>query len=250
MLRFIMKQQALVLLALMTVFLPLNLQAESGPNLSIVTGLAAPLLSEDEKDGFLYAVLSEAVQRINGTVNISRLPAERVLVSANNGLDDGVLLRIKGLEKFYPNLRRVPEKMMNSEFVGYSINKNIEGGDFNKLKQYSVAYVNGWKIFEKNLASHPYAQKVTTPLQLFRLLQIGRTETILYEKWQGLAIARNLQIKNLYQLKPAFITLEMFMYLHKKNESVIPALALALKGLKTDGTYQKLEQEYLYSLEN
>ena len=53
-------------------------------------------------------------------LRLVKLPAERGLINANAGIEDGDLARITGLEKQYPNLVRVPEKLVDLDFTAFS----------------------------------------------------------------------------------------------------------------------------------
>lgn len=236
------------LLILLLVLIPTTgINAEN--KLVIGTGLKPPLVPSEESAGFLDQLVKKAFARIDMKVDILILPAERVLINANDGIEDGCLLRIRGLEKFYPNLIRVPEMLMYSEFVGYSNLKELTGGDWSLLEPYSIAYVNGWKIFQQNLVNHPSVTKVKNATQLFLLLKNKRVDIVLYERWQGLWMINNLGVENAIQLQPPFVKMEMFMYLNRRHQQTIPRLAAALSDMKKDGTYRKVYDQYLTALE-
>lgn len=236
-------------LALCSFFWLFNTGAAANPNLVLGTGLSPPLVAGKSGPGFLDSILQKAFRRMEMDVKILVLPAERVLVNANKGIEDGCVLRIKGLEKKYPNLVRVPEMMMYSEFVGYAkAAAPIAGGNWEALAPYSVAYITGWKIFDINLTGHPRLVKVKTPAQLFTLLQQGRADIVLYERWQGLGLLQQFGIRDAAPIQPPFAKFEMFMYLNKRHKNLVPELAAVLAGLKGDGTYQQLYDIHLHAL--
>ena len=71
-------------------------------------------------NGFFDVIAGEAFRRAGLRLRLVKLPAERGLINANDGIEDGDLSRISGLEKNYPNLVRVPEKMMDMDFVAFA----------------------------------------------------------------------------------------------------------------------------------
>ena len=73
----------------------------------------SPPLSSTEQTGMLDQIIKNAFFRLGLSASVTRLPAERSLTNANLGIDDGDILRIKGLEKIYPNLMPIPEKIMD-----------------------------------------------------------------------------------------------------------------------------------------
>lgn len=214
----------------------------------IGTGLKPPLVSSDKAPGFLDTLAKEAFSRLGIELEVLILPAERALINANKGIEDGNLLRIKGLEKRYPNLIRVPEKMMDSEFVGYALGDIAEKPGWGRLSNHTITFVKGWKIFESNVKDAESIVAVGDAAQMFTLLQQQRADVALYEKWQGLFLARKQGVKNYHILEPPFVTMEMFMYLNKKHSALVPKVARVLKEMKDDGTYKRIFDQTLGTL--
>jgi len=205
-------------------------------------------LNTTKNDGFMDLIAKEAFQRINVKLKTIQLPAERGLKNANAGIDDGEMSRVAGLEKFYPNLIRVPEKIMDWHFVAFS-KKNIKlTNGWRDLMPYSIAYINGWKILEKNI-NFPGVITVRDPEQLFNLLNKNRTDVIVYEQWGGLYLTKINNMKSIKIQKPALASKAMFIYLHKKHLDLIQPLANALKTMKNDGSYQQIVKQILSPLE-
>lgn len=233
----------LVAVCLAVLFMP-SVSSATG-KIVLGSGISPPLVASAYAPGFLDTLVAEAFSRLGIEVEVIKLPAERALVNANKGIEDGNLLRIAGLEKTYPNLIRVPEKLMDTEFVGYSMKKIPEGPGWERLNSCAVAYVKGWKIFETNVQGAEEATAVGSPEQMFGLLKEGRVDVGLYEKWQGILLARQVGLKNYQVLEPPFVTKEQFMYLHKKHAAMVPELARVLREMKQDGTYQRIFDQTL-----
>ncbi len=83
--------------------------------------------------------------------------------------------------------------------------------------------------------------------QLFGLLANGRTDLALYERWQGLQRVRDLGLKA-YALEPPLARTDMFIYLNKKHEALVPRVAQALARLKANGTYKRIFDATLTSI--
>jgi len=196
-------------------------------------------------DGFMDKVTETALSRINYKLKRVKLPAERGLVNVNRGIDDAEMSRIAGLDKVYKNLRQVPEKIMDWEFVVFSKKTLDLTEGWHSLANKNVAFINGWKILENNIPASAHVNRVKTDNQLFLLLEKDRTDFVIYEKWAGLEIIRNNKQKNVRMLGPPLAVREMYIYLNKKHESVVAKLADALKLMKKDGTYQRLEKDIL-----
>ena len=207
--------------------------------LRLNSGVGAPYFQDDKK-GFLDLLIPEVFRRIGvEAVGVRYDAAERAMINANNGVDDGVALRIRGLEKLYPNLVRIDEKILDNEFVAYATRLQIATTGFDMLKNYQVAHINGWKVFEAGIVPGTQVTKVQDAGQLFRLLTSDRTDLILFERWQGNHMLREHGIKA-QMLRPPLVTTEMFMYLHSKHAHLAEPAARALRDMKADGAYQRI----------
>ncbi len=205
------------------------------------TAFASPITSESQS-GFADKVLAEAFHRIGYKLETVQLPAERALINANMGLDDGDLLRVAGLQKKYPNLIQVPEKIMDMDMVLFTKNKpsfNVDG--WKSIKSYSIAIISGWKIMEKNFGQFDNQIEIikTDNIdQSISLLTKDRVDFIGYSRWSGLAYLKDHNINNITILEPPLASPGFYTYLHKKHKKLVPQLAKAIKQMKDDGSIQ------------
>lgn len=203
-----------------------------------------PPFTTAQKDGFLDVIATEAFRRVGATLQLIKLPAERGLINANAGIEDGDMVRIAGLEKLYPNLIRVPEKIIDWEFVAYGKNPGVPA-TWPVIRGYTVGHITGWKIYEHKLKGAKQVVSINGPAQMFNLLGRGRIDIALYARWMGQAYIKQLNLKGIHELKPALAKKEMFIYLHKHHANLAPKLAKALRALKQEGFYGRVEKEKL-----
>jgi polar amino acid transport system substrate-binding protein len=206
-----------------------------------------PLATKDMK-GYHNRLVIEAFRRLGHEVTIPQLPSGRALVNAQTGIDDGTLPRIAGLSAEFPNLLQVPEKLMDYHFTAFTMRGDVTVRTWQDLKPYSIGYVNGWKIFEYNTKGFPDVISVRDPESLFTLLAKGRVDVVLLEHWQGLLAAKKIELKGARVILPPLAEREMFIYMHKKHAAILPRLAEALRAMKEDGTYDKINEEVLVPL--
>lgn len=227
-------------------------QVYTGPvfaqkTLVLNTAFTSPL-SNDTQSGFVDFVVGEALRRIGFGLESVRLPAERALINANAGIDDGDLLRIAGLRKTYPNLIQVPEKVIDLEFVVFTKHAKFPVAGWRSLKPYSVAIITGWKILERNITGAAELTKVKNVNQLFTILLKDRVDIIVYSRWVGLGYINQHAIRGARILEPPLARRGMYVYLHKKHQRLVPKLAAALRAMKADGSYQRAFQQILAPL--
>ena len=56
--------------------------------------------------------------------------------------------------KNFPNLIRVPEKLMDNDFIANSKGRDLNTKDWSTLASFDIAYILGWQIFKNNLVGH------------------------------------------------------------------------------------------------
>lgn len=197
--------------------------------------------------GFLDAVAGEAFRRAGVRLRLVKLPAERALINANAGIEDGDMSRIIGLEAHYPNLVRVPEKLIDWEFAAFGRDAALPA-HWETLRTHPVGHIRGWKIYEQQLTGAPHVVTAEDPAQLFRQLQLKRIEVALYARWQGLSRIQRQGVTDVHLLEPLLARREMFIYLHKRHAALVPKLAAALRAIKAEGLYDRLYREKVLSL--
>ena len=213
--------------------------------ITINTGTLKPLFSA-EGNSFYNKLIKEAFSRLNLNSKVIYLPSERAMRNVNQGIDDGTIARVKGIEKKYTNIIRVPTPVLRFKFIAYSLNKDIKVTDWDSLKPYSVGIIRGWKIYEKNVVGVKKLTKVNSVKQLFTLLTNRRSEVILFEQLRGSWWNKHLNAKA-YPIGSSILEKDMFIYMHKKHASLVPKLTDVLLEMKKDGSYQRLKDETLSS---
>jgi len=219
------------------------------PSLELNT-TGQPPLNTQTHDGFMDEVTREALQRIGYKLVINRLPAERGLHSTNDGLIDGEMSRVEGIDQLYTNLIRVPEKIMDWEFYIFSEKTISLQKGWSSLENKSIAFITGWKILEKNVPESATVTKTRNSHQLFTLLKNNRVDYIIYERWGGNRVLNELELKKVKLQKPFLASREMYIYLHNKHKAIVPLLTQALENMKSDGSYERLVQKHLSPLQN
>lgn len=189
----------------------------------------------------LQLIAQEALRRLNLELELVTLPSARSLAAADAGEVDGEGLRVAGLSAQYPQLVQVPEPFVRISFVAFSRDATIalEGG-WSALKPHRVAFINGWKMFEANAGAARAVHKVERPEQLFQMLDAGHVDLALYTRADGVALARRMGLASLAPLNPALKDVDLFLYLNRRHEALVPRLAATIRQMKVDGSYNRM----------
>lgn len=209
----------------------------------------APYTTADQ-NGFLDIVGSKIFKSAGVDLVLVNLPAERGLRNANEGTGDGDIARIKGLDKIYTNLVRVPEKIMDMHFVAFSKNYNLRFDGWQGLRDYNIGYIRGWKILEDQTQDFPHVQAVRNTDVLFSMLAKDRIDVALFSHWVGMVILKNKDMSGIYVLEPPLATREMYIYLHKKHSDLVPKITASLREMKNSGEYDRLFKEKVINAVN
>ena len=220
-----------------------NSIADSASTITINAGTAEPFVTADG-GGFYGALAHEIFARIGLNAKVIRLPSARSIINANEGIDDGVIARTAGMEQKYKNLIRVPVSVVTFKFVAYSLDKKISVSDWDSFAPYSVGYIRGWRIYEKNLTKTKSLTIVNNAEQLFKLLMNGRADLIMFEYYRGTWWNKHLNA-NAHIIGSPVAEKEMFMYMHKKHKMMVPKITEAFNAMKQDGTYQRIKDKTL-----
>ena len=219
------------------------LPAASVPEL-VLNNVNGPPYTNAQQTGFLDRVGPAAFHRAGLRLRLVQLPAERGLRDANAGIEDGDLTRIAGMENNYPNLVRVPEKLVDWRFSAFTNRHDLSvPAHWASLLPLTVGIIRGWKIAEVNLATAKKIVLVDDVDQLFRLLEKHRVDAVVYSREMGLWYRQEHGLRDVQLLEPPLESREMFIYLHKKHVEHVAPLAAALRAIKQDGTYARLYRD-------
>ncbi|MBU0961810.1 MAG: transporter substrate-binding domain-containing protein [Proteobacteria bacterium] len=188
----------------------------------------------------MNGVLTECFKRMGIVLEIVSMPSKRSLENANNGTEDGNFLRTDGITLAYPNLIKVPEKIAVNRIVAFSKHTDIPVNGWESLLEYHVVYVNGWRNCERELKKAKEQTVIKNEELLFTFLEKERADVGVFGQSTGLEVLKKLGYSDIKALQPPIDVSDMFLYIHKKHEDLIPEIVRTLQEMKKDGTYQNL----------
>ncbi len=224
---------------LAVILLSTTVPGHAAQTLVLNTAFYAPITSPDQT-GVLDLLYKELSHRLGIEIVIQPLPAERALINANLGIDDGDVCRIAGLDKQYPNLIRVPEAVMHFQMSVFTRKARFTVSGPDSLKPYDVGIVTGWKILEWNSVGARSVSGVESGEQLFTMLDKGRIDLAVIERMQGAMLIKQLGLRNIKLLQPPFLEGDWYLYLNQKHAALVPVIAAELRKMKLDGTHKRI----------
>ncbi len=203
-----------------------------------------------DNSGFLDILIPEIFERIGLKAEVQVVEAAaRALQLASSGFHDGAAERTAGLEKKFPTLVPVPETINVYDFVAFSSDNTIRVTNWTDLSLYSKAHIIGWKILEQKLKGQDQLFAVPKAENLFRMLAADRVQFVIYEKRQGIALAKTMNIP-ISISEPPLLSMDQYIFVHEKHKSLVPSLAAAIREMKRDGSFQRIVKQTLSNLDS
>lgn len=200
--------------------------------------------------GLVSEVLQAIFKEADIGLKVQVLPNKRSIMNANSGIDDGEATRIWNINKYYPNLVRVPIQTHHIDIVALS-HKKLSIKAFSDLKAYHVGVVRGMKIVEVKVGA--VKPKSLTNIdkydQLLQMLQSHRLDVIVADKTSLLNEIKKNKIKGLYLTNKPLLIVPLYLHLHKKHQHLIPKIEKAIKTLKHKGSLAAIEDRFFHKIE-
>ncbi len=195
---------------------------------------------EHARSKAINRVLTEVFKQMGLDLKIVVMPSKRSLINANAGIEDGNFLRTKGITAKFPNLIMVPERLSVNNIVAFSKDPSIKVDGWKSLNNYHVVCVNGWRNCERELPNPKQKTVIKDEKLLFTLLEKNRADIGVFGRSTGLAVLKELHFTDIKPLKPPIVVSDLFLYIHKKHELLVPVISDILQRMKSDGTYQQI----------
>ena len=210
---------------------------------ALVLNTADPApFSRPEGTGLNDRIVSEAFHRLGIPVRVVRLTAERALQNVSSGIDDGIYVRVAGMERLYPNLVMVPEPVCEFLFTAFTKDPAMQVKSWMDLDPYNVGLITGWKIVEANTTGARSVTGVKDGEALFALLEHRRADVVVMDRYSGQEVIRRNGYQGMQALDPPLARRDMYIYLNKRHAPLVPRLAAALRQMKRDGAMDRLKQ--------
>lgn len=222
-------------------------QAQAGETLVLNSGSIAPFTSP-QKNGVLDILYQTLAERLGITIEIQLLPAERALLNANAGIDDGDVCRVPGIANQYPDLIQVPEAIMPIKLTVFSKNFSFNVNGFDSLRPYRVGILIGRKLLEEKVNGVTSLTKFSTDQEIIDALENNQIDFGIIEKSQGMHLIQSHA--DIRALQPALFQDNCYLYLNRKHRTWVPLFALQLKKMKRDGSLKRIFNDGLRPYHN
>lgn len=199
---------------------------------------------DNDRNQALNIILMECFNRLDLDLEIVIRPSIRALEEAHEHLADGTFVRVEGLSQTYPDLLMVPEPLTVTDLVAFSRYTDIQVNGWESLLSYKLAWVRGWQICERHLGQAQKISRFSDEFLLLKFLSHGRADVGIFSLQSGMKALKELNITNVHPLSPPLNETKLYLYINSSHAAIIPSIAKTLKEMKTDGTYQRIMNQF------
>jgi len=177
--------------------------------------------------------MHKAFAALGYQLNFAFYPGVRSLIMSNTGQVDGELLREVNIDKKYTNLRLLSLYLTFQPALYGRKDSTLPSGETPVLK--TVAITRGGVLSVGNIPEDIFtlkSVKISGIQQAFNLVISGRVDSLLMsqELFNYLAKLKPELATQLVKLSPAIAPVNLYTYLHKKHEHLIPKVQAQLRA--------------------
>lgn len=182
-----------------------------------------------------HQALEKAYRQLGLDISIQTYPAKRALKMANNGIVDGEMLRVKGIELDFPNLLRIPVPLC-SVISTLVVKNEVNANNWDDLKKYRFGTVVGFPYQKKTIEKYGLTTvEVTKNDKLIELLLVDRVDAIFLSQKQSSDLIHNNAKRAFKTLKNFNREVNFYHYLHKKHIALVPLITQELRLMESAG---------------
>ncbi len=203
------------------------------------------VIANEQTHELAKPVVREAYRRIGYTVQFEPLPARRALEWANDGVTDGDLARIEGIQRKFPNLIRISIPVIHFSGVAFATDSFPAISEWKDLAGLSIGIVRGILYAEIGTEGmDPIPANDMT--HLFKLLKLGRIDVAVAVLDAGrIEIHRNYPDAGIHPTGEPLHVAPLYHYIHVKNGHLLQKLEAVLREMEANGEIEALLEKAL-----
>lgn len=192
-------------------------------------------------------ILLEAYDRIGYRAEFPVYPPNRMIASFKSGEVDAMLIAEASFSDEYPGVIRVGTVIWNDELVAFSkYPLAVRGWD--SLKPYRIGYISAMLIIEKKLASGYETYPVGNPVQLFKMLDAGRTDAVVTSRSVGNFMISTLGLSGISPTGETLAYVPNYHFIAKNYADIARRLSVVLDDMEKSGRIAEITDATLARL--
>jgi ABC-type amino acid transport substrate-binding protein len=188
-------------------------------------------------------VLTRIYASMGIDITITPFPAKRAQMLAITGRSVGEIMRIYTYGEENPTVRRVPTPYYYLETTAFiKPNSSIKITSKDDLRNYILAKVRGVKHTNNITVGMENVINLNSTEQVMRFVSAGRADVGLTNTIDGLMTISKLNL-NLVPINKPLAKLNLFNYIHKNFNDLVPLVDEKIKELKANGELTRIIED-------
>jgi len=184
-------------------------------------------------------VMGRIYRQLKVDWRLLRIPTDDALKGANSGVVDGELIRIKGIEDSLNRLQRIPYPIARIKLIAYTPEGSGLVTSIADLAGRSIAVIRGVALTD-GLTKGQERHYADTVEGLFRLLDSKQADIVLTFKLDADLYLASSGKQADYLTSAPLLEVEMYHYLHKRNDKLIDRLTRHMQRLDETGELERM----------
>jgi polar amino acid transport system substrate-binding protein len=185
-------------------------------------------------------VMTQIYQDIGYKMKLVRFPSRRSLVEANLGTTQGELMRIKEIQKKYPNLVRIPYPINRLKSMALTLAGQPDINSMEELQDKKVGVLRGLE-YTTILTQNMDRLLLNSIESLFEILLAGRVDVIIFPELDAKKYIKSHQLEDKVNISTAAIVdIPLYHFVHKDSKVVIELLNKKMSEMEKTGALAKL----------
>jgi len=186
-------------------------------------------------------IIPKIYQKLNIDVDISPKPGKRAQAYATSGKKDGEIMRIWTYGVENKTTIRVPTPYYKLETMAFiKKDSKIIINSKDDLKNYKLIKVRGVKHTNNVTVDLANVKNVDSTEQMMKFLYAGRADIALTNTVDGLLVLKKLGYTNIIPVDKPLAILDLYHYIHEKNNHLVLKVDKVIKQMKANGELQKV----------
>mgnify|MGYP005847355081 CR=1 FL=1 len=210
--------------------------------------LSFAIISDVPSTGLAVRLLSAAYKELDITIATREVPSRRTLMMADIGEVDGDLFRIASVAEQYPNLVRVPHRLLHGQLhvatsrPGFTGLQNLGETETADLR---VAVRRGVIVAEQAAqALGMELVRADSYGQMHALLEWRRVDVALVSDIEGLSPMHDESWDPFYVFPEPVVHFPLYHYLHRRHAELAEPLAQVLEMMERNGERARILSGY------
>ena len=188
-------------------------------------------------------IMTDIYARLGCDVSFKDRPLQRSLMEVDSGELDAEVARVKGLEKEFPNLIRIPVPIYSIQGVVFTKDKDFPVEGWKSLRAYKIGVVRGVQFALKG-TDGMNRECVGSLRSLFKMLDADRFDVVVEARLNGIIALKQLDLdKSIRTLSPPLVNIDLFHYVNKGKKHLVREMTETLSRMTQDGSLDRLIEE-------